>query len=113
HYALETLGLRKSGRKIALLGEMLELGAEGGRYHQSILDSCKGLDGIITVGQGFANTEPQGGDNFWGHYDVAADIDLGELARLLKDGDVILVKGSNKVFWVNNFVAAIAEALRS
>ncbi|MBQ61488.1 MAG: UDP-N-acetylmuramoylalanyl-D-glutamyl-2, 6-diaminopimelate--D-alanyl-D-alanine ligase [Gammaproteobacteria bacterium] len=108
-YALDALRQRRGGRKIAVLGEMLELGADSGRYHESILDSCKELDGVITVGEGFANISP--GDNFWGHYDASVDIDLAELAELLEEGDIILVKGSNKVFWVNNFITTIVEAL--
>lgn len=112
-YALGTLAQRQGGRKVALLGEMLELGEQAELLHASILDSCSGLDGVITVGEGFANAKAVLGDIHWGHYACAGDIDPAELAALFKEGDTILVKGSNKVFWLNNFVEALHSALRS
>ncbi len=108
-YAIDSLSQRQSGRKIALLGEMLELGEEGKAMHQSVLECCGSLDAVITFGDGFVNAGKSLGDRHWGHYDSSAELDLGELADSLEAGDTILIKGSNKVFWVNNFV----EALRS
>lgn len=110
-YAIEALCQFQRGRKVALLGEMLELGDEAKQLHTSILDACGELDGVITVGEGFANAKQQLGDIHWGHHASAADINLIELAESLKEGDTILVKGSNKVFWVNNFVEALHSAL--
>ena len=110
-YALEALCKFQGGRKVALLGEMLELGDQADQLHISILDACGELDGVITVGEGFAKAKQQLGDIHWRHYASAADIDLVELAELLEEGDTILVKGSNKVFWVNNFVEALRSAL--
>lgn len=112
-YALEALYQRQGGRKVALLGEMLELGDGGEQLHASILDACCELDGVITVGEGFANTKTRLGNIHWGHYASAADINPTELAELLHEGDTILVKGSNKVFWVNHFVEALQSALSS
>lgn len=110
-YAIEALCQLQRGRKVALLGEMLELGDEAGQLHTSILDACGKLDGVITVGEGFANAKQQLGDIHWGHHGCVADINLIELAESLEEGDTILVKGSNKVFWVNNFVEALRSAL--
>ncbi len=108
-YAIDSLSRGSSGRKIALLGEMLELGSQGKAMHQSVLDCCDSLDAVITFGDGFVDAGKTLGDRHWGHYDSSAELDLDDLSGSLQEGDTILVKGSNKVFWINNFV----EALRS
>lgn len=108
-YALEALSLVPQGRKIALLGEMLELGESGNAAHRDMIESCRSLDGVVTFGEGFEGAQELLGDIHWGHYESVSEFSLDELADKLKEGDTILIKGSNKVFWVNNFV----EALRS
>lgn len=110
-YALEALALVPEGRKIAILGEMLELGENGKAAHHQIIDKCRGLDGVVTVGKGFTGAGETLGGVHWGHYDTAGDINLNELAAKLQAGDSILVKGSNKVFWVNGFVEALRAAI--
>ena len=42
------------GRKIALLGEMLELGDDSERYHDESAQHFSGLDQVITVGEDFS-----------------------------------------------------------
>jgi UDP-N-acetylmuramoyl-tripeptide--D-alanyl-D-alanine ligase len=110
-YALEALGRSEGGKKVALLGEMLELGGESEQLHASILDLCGKLDGVITVGDGFSSAEQLLGDNHWHHYASATDIDPAELAARLHEGDTLLIKGSKKVFWVYNFADALVSAL--
>lgn len=110
-YALEALA-RTSGQRVAILGEMLELGASAPAMHGEIAQYCDDLDGVITVGEGFANWPGPASSADWGHYDTAAEIDLDALAVRLSPEATILVKGSNKVFWTTGFVARLREAIR-
>jgi UDP-N-acetylmuramoyl-tripeptide--D-alanyl-D-alanine ligase len=36
-----------------------------------------------------------------------------QVASLLRGGDVVVVKGSKKMFWVNKFVPRLVAALQS
>ena len=57
--ALETLKSIKADKKVAILGDMLELGAESQKEHQAILrfaSSCK-FDHLVLVGPEFGNCD--------------------------------------------------------
>ncbi len=85
-YALKALkDLPRQGRKIAVLGDMLELGQDSPRFHQEVFDLAKnlGIDIIITFGK-----EKQ----FQNHQE-ASDY----LKNLIKPEDTILIKGSQGV----------------
>lgn len=117
-YALEALVSRglnlnagASGRRIAILGEMRELGSDGHRMHLELAPYCQLLDGVITVGDGFADFGQALASRHWAHYDRAEEIDLPRLVEKLEPGDAILVKGANKVFWAQNFVTRLEEAI--
>lgn len=110
-YALESLMETPSGKRIAILGEMLELGADARALHESLVPLLSDLDGFITVGSGFASVAERGLPQQIDHCETAADIDLEILGGLLDPGDSVLVKGSNKVFWQQGFVDALASAI--
>ena len=90
--ALEHLTERGRGhRRIAVLGEMAELGAQGAGYHEEIGTLVRelGIEHVIAVG-GLARA--YGGD--W----VADAAGAAErLSAALRPGDVVLVKGSRSV----------------
>ena len=113
-YALEALG--RSGEQrptLAILGEMLELGADSAAMHQRLQDACGTIDGVMTVGEGFRLWDQAAlGARFWGHYARAEDIDLEALVRRLAPGTQVLVKGSNRVFWAKGFVSQLKQQLR-
>lgn len=104
-YAMDSLA-SKSGRKIAILGEILELGEKSEQYHGEVAEGFSALDEVITVGEGFRN--------FPGSKHVAsvAELNLEALVSTLQPGDHVLVKGSNKVFWQHQFVARLIAALK-
>jgi UDP-N-acetylmuramoyl-tripeptide--D-alanyl-D-alanine ligase len=112
-YALEALGRSGEQRqKVAILGEMLELGAASGTLHQQLQAACGPIDGVITVGEGFRVwDQAQLGNRFWGHYASADDIDLAVLDSRLAPGAMVLVKGSNRVFWAKGFVSRLKQQL--
>lgn len=109
-FALEALA-GSSGQKVAILGEMLELGDAGEAMHQSLAVDCEALDGVVTVGEGYRVWPNELGERYWGHFDTAADINLDEMRARLEPGATVLVKGANKVFWVNGFVDRLIAAL--
>ena len=111
--ALKQLG-GEPGRKVAVLGEMLELGEEGPAYHADLATWCEPLDGVVAVGEGirplFDRLLPR---QQWLWRDRADGALLEALAGRLEAGDRVLVKGSNRVFWANRFVARFCEALQA
>jgi UDP-N-acetylmuramoyl-tripeptide--D-alanyl-D-alanine ligase len=46
-----------------------------------------------------------------GWHEDPATLQPREVARVLKSGDVVVVKGSKKMFWVNKFVPGLLAAL--
>ena len=40
----------QAGRRIAILGDMLELGADAPAYHEKLADDLPGIDGVYCVG---------------------------------------------------------------
>jgi len=111
--ALESLALRP-GRKIAVLGEMLELGRESARFHADLAEYCSPLDTVVCVGAGMrplyeALVEPLRAS--W-HANAGEPL-IRELSEEVAPGDTLLVKGSNRVFWAQGFVSKLADALRA
>ncbi|MBT4161585.1 MAG: hypothetical protein HOE54_09790, partial [Gammaproteobacteria bacterium] len=96
------------GRKIALLGEMLELGDETEASHEAMAALVTGLDQVITFGQGFDACGFGAAHHHLGNID---ELDLGDFIDSLGAGDVVLIKGSNKVFWQKGFVKSLVTAL--
>ena len=105
--ALTNLKRRQTeGRKIAVLGEMLELGEHAEAAHRVVGLEVAGLDVVYTFGAGFAGA---GGAD--AHYDDISGFDVSAFADSLAAGDIVLIKGSNKVFWQHNFVNKLLEVL--
>lgn len=102
-------GARTNGRKIALLGEMLELGENARAAHEGVADACHGLDVVYTFGEGFRNITPAAKRHR--HFDRVEDFDLTAFRAELNEGDTVLVKGANKVFWVPGFTERLKEVL--
>jgi UDP-N-acetylmuramoyl-tripeptide--D-alanyl-D-alanine ligase len=86
-----------SGRRVAVLGDMLELGPEGERFHRELGAYARehGVELLLAVG-------PLAGvtfDEFAGAGEAVADARAatGALGRLLRAGDTVLVKGSRGI----------------
>jgi UDP-N-acetylmuramoyl-tripeptide--D-alanyl-D-alanine ligase len=96
--ALDDLAETAPGRRVAVLGDMLELGSEERRFHREIgaHAAARDVDVLVTVGPlaaemvtAFARAET---------YSVADAPAAAELLeRLLSPGDTVLVKGSRGV----------------
>jgi UDP-N-acetylmuramoyl-tripeptide--D-alanyl-D-alanine ligase len=114
--ALDSLKARpmQHGRRIAILGDMLELGAEAPAYHQALAQHLGGIDGVYCVGplmRHLYDLLPPGKALGW-HEDPVT-LEPREIAASLRGGDVVVVKGSKKMFWVNKFVPRLIAALQA
>ena len=107
-------GEQHSGRSLAILGDMLELGDDAERYHAELAARCAGLTGVYCVGdrmQALHQALPK--QQRFGTAQQA-DADFAQrLASELKPADRVLVKGSNGTFWARGFVDTLVAALRA
>ena len=110
-YAIEQLKNRR-GRRLAVLGEMLELGQSEVRLHEELARQAAALDGVWCVGRlaeaTFKALPLEVSRQWFAQADSAL---LESLCAELREGDSLLVKGSNRVFWVNQFVQKLLAAL--
>ncbi|MEK7599369.1 MAG: UDP-N-acetylmuramoyl-tripeptide--D-alanyl-D-alanine ligase [Patescibacteria group bacterium] len=99
HAALDLLRDLPAKRKIAVLGDMLELGQFTIQAHRKVGGQARGIaDIVITVGprsKFIADELIQSGFESGRLYSVSDSIAAGkELEKIIKPGDLILVKGS-------------------
>ena len=87
--ALDHLGSLDSGRRVAVLGEMAELGAGAPGYHREVGEHARahGVDLVVGVGEPARDYGP---DELVATPEEAAEL----LAAQLEPGDAVLVKGS-------------------
>jgi UDP-N-acetylmuramoyl-tripeptide--D-alanyl-D-alanine ligase len=105
--AIDDLARTAVGRRVAVLGDMLELGAEGPALHREIGEHAaqKGIELLVAVG-------PLAGEIAAGFAGKArrlpdAEAAARELPALLREGDTVLVKASRGVG-----LERVSEALR-
>jgi UDP-N-acetylmuramoyl-tripeptide--D-alanyl-D-alanine ligase len=99
--ALSHLASLGEGRRIAVLGEMAELGPDAPSYHREVGAQARseGVDLLVGVGQAAREYGP---DELVGAPEEAAEL----LAAQLEPGDTVLVKGSRSAG-----LEAVAETL--
>ncbi|KQS01960.1 UDP-N-acetylmuramoylalanyl-D-glutamyl-2, 6-diaminopimelate--D-alanyl-D-alanine ligase [Sphingomonas sp. Leaf357] len=107
---LAVLGAEGAGRKIAVLGEMRELGDGSADYHAALADPVAeaGISHAVLVGAEMAALVEalEGRVQFVHVADAAAA--RASLLQILAPGDAVLIKGSNGVG-----LAALVAALKS
>ncbi|MET3924748.1 UDP-N-acetylmuramoyl-tripeptide--D-alanyl-D-alanine ligase [Devosia sp. 2618] len=114
--ALDTFAAQAApgGRKIVILGDMLELGAQSANLHASLKAAVdgSGADRVYLVGKEMtALSDALGADSVTAHTHTAqemAEIVLNDLAY----GDAVMVKGSNGV-GLTSIVAKIRQRFES
>jgi UDP-N-acetylmuramoyl-tripeptide--D-alanyl-D-alanine ligase len=114
--ALDSLKARPvhKGRRIAILGDMLELGADAPAYHEKLAMHLPGIDGVYCVGPLMRHLyDLVPAENGLGWYEDPVTLEPQKIAALLRNGDVVVVKGSKKMFWVNKFVPRLLAALQA
>lgn len=106
---LQTLAKAKGrGRAIAVLGEMLELGADSGNHHRLVGQACvqANLDLVITVGKDAEPIYQTVSHHAEAQHCENAEQALKVIRQVLTPGDTVLIKGSN-----GSGVWKIADAL--
>jgi UDP-N-acetylmuramoyl-tripeptide--D-alanyl-D-alanine ligase len=100
--ALDHLATFEGGRRIAVLGEMGELGERSAAYHREVGEHARaaGIDTVIGVAEPARGYDP---DELVGDPEEAAEL----LAAQLEPGDTVLVKGSRSAG-----LEDVAETLR-
>lgn len=94
--ALEDLSERADGRRrVAILGEMAELGDESARYHAEIreLVDTLGIEVVVAVGEPARAYLGTAADESW----IPAAESFGQVAGILQPRDAVLVKASRAV----------------
>jgi UDP-N-acetylmuramoyl-tripeptide--D-alanyl-D-alanine ligase len=84
------------GRRIAVLGDMLELGPQGAELHRAVVDAVRenDIDFVFCAGPLMASlwqalpTERRGG-----YAETSAALEA-EVVAAIRDGDAVMVKGS-------------------
>jgi UDP-N-acetylmuramoyl-tripeptide--D-alanyl-D-alanine ligase len=112
--ALDGLAGEPVQRRIAILGEMLELGPDSARYHRDLAERCDGVSRVVCVGAGMRalwQALPQ--QQRWLYAERVDEALLNEIANGLVAGDAVLVKGSNRVFWQHRFAPRLAASLQT
>ena len=114
--ALDSLKARPvdGGRRLAILGDMLELGDEAPAYHSDLARHIAGIDGIFCVGPLMRHLYDRlPADQGLGWHEDPATLDPQAIAALLRSGDAVVIKGSKKIFWVNKFAPRLLAALQA
>ncbi len=94
--ALQTLAaMNCKGKKIVVLGDMLELGPASGREHKAIGEEIKqiGFEYVLTYGPESTVTAEASAAPYAFHYQEKSTL-VAYLKELATPGDVVLVKGS-------------------
>ncbi len=98
--ALRTLA-EMPGRRIAVLGQMNELGAESDRGHREVGEAaaCENIDCVLTVGEIAARIADAASQHGVKQILKAASTQeaAGQLRAIAREGDTILIKGSRSV----------------
>ena len=97
--ALEFFDGLKSSRKVAILGDMLELGADSQRFHEELLVflSTMEIDEVILVGGEFAKCTAQYRDRHkWRWFKTAEEVALYLKSHPYQETD-FLMKGSRSI----------------
>ena len=111
-FALRTLAAQPAQRRIALLGDILELGDQERALHAGLDSACIGMDAVICVGPRMASLyERLPERQRAGYFSDPERFDPEAFAAQLATGDTVLVKGSNMIFWARDIVPRLMAAL--
>lgn len=106
---LATLAGLQGGRRVAILGDMLELGSDEVQMHRDVAadPAMSSIDLVHSAGPRMRylhDALPQGKRGIWAS--TAAEL-AAKVQELVKAGDIVLVKGSK-----SSKVSAVVDALR-
>lgn len=88
----------RDGRRVAVLADMMELGADEEALHREVGEAAReaGIDLLVAVGDRAA-AYVAGADGVASHHIATVDEALAAVPGLLQPGDVVLLKGSRSM----------------
>ncbi|HTI86488.1 MAG TPA: UDP-N-acetylmuramoyl-tripeptide--D-alanyl-D-alanine ligase [Alphaproteobacteria bacterium] len=100
------------GRRIAVLGDMLELGVEAERLHAELSDALQGarFDLVLTAGPLMGALHRALPTSMQGDRAIGSEELVGTVRNLVRSGDVIVVKGSHGMRMDRIVTALLADA---
>ena len=106
---LEAAPLHKGARRIAVLGDMLELGPDAPQFHAGLAEPlvAAGVSTVYAAGELVESLWAALPSHMRGAIGLAAGDILPQVMDGLRDGDIVMVKGSNA-----SKVGEIVDALR-
>lgn len=107
---LATLAALGGGRRVAILGDMLELGVDEAAQHAAMAadPAMEAVDLVHAAGpltRHLWQALPQARRGIW---DASAQTLAARVAELVRDGDIVLVKGSK-----SSHIALVVDAIRA
>jgi UDP-N-acetylmuramoyl-tripeptide--D-alanyl-D-alanine ligase len=108
--ALALLGSAKAKRRIAVLGDMLEMGADGAAHHAALANDIDAahVDLVYANGAQMKSLWDALPASRRGAYGAASSEIAAQIVGDVRDGDVFLVKGSN-----GSRMAVVIDALKA
>jgi UDP-N-acetylmuramoyl-tripeptide--D-alanyl-D-alanine ligase len=96
---LATQDVTDGGRRIAVLGDMLELGRHSQKLHRELLEPLQvaGIDRVFLAGPEMKALYDRLPVEISGEYRQSVQELAGEIASQVKPGDVVMVKSSNGI----------------
>ena len=96
------------GRRVCILGDMLELGENARQLHRNIgeMAASLGIDSVITAGE-LSEDTALGAGEISRHFDSVEEL-VAALPRLIQPGDCVLVKASHSMHF-ERIVSALSE----
>ncbi len=93
---LEAQPVEQDGQRIAVLGDMLELGDDTPNIHAGLLDALvkHKIDKVYLAGEAMVHLWNVLPEALRGHHSVSSDLLTGVICEAVKPGDVVMVKGS-------------------
>jgi UDP-N-acetylmuramoyl-tripeptide--D-alanyl-D-alanine ligase len=108
--ALALLGSANAKRRIAVLGDMLEMGPDGAAHHTALADDIENarVDLVYANGAQMKSLWDKLPASRRGAYGAASSDIAAQVAGAAQDGDVVLVKGS-----LGSRMAVVIDALKA
>ena len=101
-------------RRLAIVGDMAELGDATGKLHRSLVPVLNQLDGVICVGETMqTNVVPYLDERVQLGSFTDPDGLVEFCTELLRSGGEVLVKSSKRLLWDYKFIDKLTDALQS
>ena len=96
------------GRRVAVMGDMLELGADAARYHNALENAAESADLVLCCGPNMRHLFDALPPEKRGHWAPTSDDLIACVLATIRPGDAVMVKGS-----LGSRMAPIVDAIKT